>query len=135
MERHPTNQEVCMKHCKYICLLLANCCLATATALAQDYVVWSGGIGADERESAPQQGTKLEFFAEGGKFVAEVKVQVKDSGGKVLVDTVSEGPWLVLNLPAGRYSVLAQVNGAKQGGYIEVDGSTQKFSFMFAMEQ
>lgn len=124
-----------MKPCIRLTLLLATLSLAT-TATAQDgYVVWSGGIGADERETAPQEGTKLVFFAEGGKFVAQVKVQVKDADGKVLVDTTCPGPWLILKLPAGRYQVQAQMpSAAAQGGNIEVlDGKNQEFSFRFTL--
>ena len=116
-----------------ITLVFALSLLPTQVLHAQDYIVWSGGIGLDERETAPKDGTRLVFFAEEGKFVADVKVQVTDAAGKLLVDTVIDGPWLILKLPAGRYRVQAQVNGAAQGGNIEVDSGSQEFGFQFKL--
>jgi hypothetical protein len=114
-------------------VLVAGSLLFTLQLHAQEYVVWSGGIGLDERETAPKDGTKLVFAAEEGKFVANVKVQVMDASGKKLVDTVSDGPWLILKLPAGRYSVQAQVNSAAQGGNIDVSEGNQEFAFKFTL--
>lgn len=113
-------------------------CMQTPVLAAQDTaVLWSGGIGADERETAPKDGTRLVFFAEGGSFVSAVKVQVSDSSGKAVVDTVTNGPWLILRLPAGRYRVKAELEGAAaQGGMIEVaEGSNREFAFQFRLGQ
>lgn len=101
---------------------------------AQSPVLWSGGIGEEERATAPAEGTKLVFFAEGGRFVANVKVQVSDAGGKLLVDTVVDGPWLILRLPAGRYRVQAETGGSRQGGIIEVGEGSREFAFKFSLD-
>jgi len=117
------------KHTLVIATLLA----LSAPAFAQDdVVVWSGGIGTEERDSAPKEGTKLVFFVESGNFLANVQVVVKDSGGHEVVNAVSKGPWMILNLPPGRYHVRASVGEQAQDGVIDVtDGGKKEFAYMF----
>jgi hypothetical protein len=106
--------------------------LLCSVSAAQGVVVWSGGVGTDERESAPTTGTKLVFFVESGSFLSGVQVLIKNANGAEVVNTVSTGPWLILNLPSGRYQVTAtRSEGNAQGGYIDVDGSNQEFAYMF----
>jgi hypothetical protein len=113
-------------------LPLAFASLFSLGTQAQDYIVWNGGITSEERATAPTTGTKLVFFIESGSFLSDVKVRVKDMQGKVLVDTLSEGPWLILNLPAGQYSVRAEVDGSAQGGVITIEeGVSREFGYMF----
>jgi hypothetical protein len=107
--------------------------LLSATASAQNYIVFNGGISQEERATAPNTGTRLVFFVRAGNFLANVSVSVKDSAGQELVNTVTTGPWLILNLPNGRYSVNATIpSGEAQGLSIEVDGSNKEFGFMFS---
>ncbi len=84
------------KHGFVAAMLLLLCGAVTA----QDMVIFNGGVGANERASAPT--------------------------------TVTKGPWLILNLPSGRYHVRATRDGGNaQGGSIVVDGSNQEFAYMF----
>lgn len=108
--------------------------LATLTPVyaAQSRVLFNGGITTDEREAAPQNGTKLEFFVTTGSFLSNIAVTVKDSGGNAVVTTTTAGPWLILDLTPGTYTVQAtRSNGDAQGGMIEVSGDGEKYSFMF----
>ena len=101
-------------------------------AIAQDSaVVWTGGIGTEDRATAPKEGTKLVFFVESGSFLSNVQVSVKDSSGREVVNAVSTGPWMILKLEPGRYSVRATVDGQAQGGQIDVTGGSQEFAYMF----
>ena len=113
-------------------LLLLSCLMFCTALAAQDVVIWNGGISQEDRESAPTDGTRLVFFVEGGSFLSDVQVVVKDGSGGTIVDTVTKGPWLILKLQPGRYSVLAKRDdGAAQGGYITVDGSNREYAYMF----
>lgn len=111
--------------------LLILCCLAPTGLPAQDLVLYNGGVGIGEREEAPKDGVKLEFFAENGAFVAMVDVTVKDSAGEVLVDTVTDGPWLILDLPQGQYTVHAELEDDAESTFIDVNTGNEKFGYEF----
>ena len=99
-------------------------------AAAQNPVIWSGGITVDERAQAPTNGTKLVFFAEDGDFLANVHVIIKDAQGKVVIDTVCPGPWLIVDLPEGTYQARAEV-GEKAQGVAIVSGADGKKEYGF----
>jgi hypothetical protein len=107
----------------------------TQRVAPEDPVVFNGGISSEERASAPQEGTKLEFFLTSGPYLADVHVVVADAAGNELVNTVTDGPWLILDLPNGQYNVQASLNEAQvQGGMITVDERAENFGFMFSAE-
>ena len=117
-------------------VILLSLLLVPGISTAQDYILWNGGIGLDEREQAPSNGTRLVFFADSGSFLAGIKVQLKNMTGTELVNTTTNGPWLILDLPAGQYQVRAVLNDDNaQGGLINVDGSSQEFAYMFPLEE
>ena len=78
----------------------------------------SGGVGHDEaiamRKEAKQYSLSM-FFSEGkrGEFVSDVHLVVKDKTGKIVFNTVSDGPILLVKLPAGDYFVTADMDGKK----------------------
>ena len=74
-------------------------------AMAQD--IWTGGVGIEERELAPQRNTRIQFFVEGGPYLADVHYVLYDERGNRLHEGTADGPWLLLNLDAGTYSVQA----------------------------
>ena len=117
---------------KHFPLLLVLLLMPGLPAAAQDYVVFNGGISTEERATAPDTGTRLVFFVRAGNFLSNVTVLVKDASGRELVNTVTLGPWLILNLPAGRYQVQASIaEGETQSLAIDVDGSSREYGFMF----
>lgn len=85
-----------------------------------------------ERESAPSEGTRLEFFAQSGSYLSDVNVTVTNASGQEVVQTVTEGPWLILDLPDGNYQVRAEVEDrGAQGAQINVGGDQRTWGFMF----
>jgi hypothetical protein len=61
-----------------------------------------------------------------------VQVSIKGADDREVVNTVTDGPWLILNLPNGRYSAQASIApGNVQSGFFDVDGSNRKYGFMF----
>ena len=110
-------------------VLVATLGLGTSLALAEgeNYITWNGGVGIDNRAVAPTTGTKLIFVTDQGRFLADVHVTVKDSEDKTLVDTTTEGPWLILDLPHGTYNVTAEFEGHSESGDIVVDADTEQF--------
>ena len=72
----------------------------------------SGGITADERDAmkpvTKDYNLRLMFALNVGSYVANVKVKITNGKGKTVLDTVSEGPWLYVKLPAGKYKISAE---------------------------
>ena len=116
--------------------MLAMLMIASAAAVAQEApIVFNGGISLEERASAPEEGTKLEFFLAGGPYLADVHVVVEDAAGHAVVDTVTDGPWLILDLPDGQYNVQASLSEDQvQSGMITVDERSERFGYMFSGE-
>jgi hypothetical protein len=65
------------------------------------------GIGKVSRED-PRWKTfpvKLEFAAANGEFLGDPSVTVTDGAGKQVFQAQCDGPWVLIDLPAGAYKV------------------------------
>ncbi len=100
----------------------------------------SGGIHLTEEEEmkalAPGYSVELLFAAHGARppdrYLAGIPVTIKDSSGKVVLETESQGPFLLAKLPPGKYSVSADNDGNVIKRNIQVrGGKTQRFSFVW----
>ena len=69
----------------------------------------SGGVGLDESKallSAEREWPlALRFTQRSGEYVADVRVQITDSHGASVLDTTSRGPYMLVKVRPGRYSV------------------------------
>lgn len=78
----------------------------------------TGGIGSDEsaalKAAAPGYALTLRFASATGTFLASVHVSIRDAAGQTVLDTVSEGPYLLAQLKPGRYRVSASVDGVER---------------------
>jgi hypothetical protein len=78
----------------------------------------SGGIGQEEIDAinAASKNYNLQLtFAEKneGGFLSDVKVQIQDARGRTVLQTVSDGPKLLVKLPQGKYKVDAELANKK----------------------
>lgn len=77
----------------------------------------TGGVGPDEtaamRTAEARYPLSLEFIhkARPREYLADVRVTIKNHAGRNALATNSEGPFLLANLPNGRYTVWAEENG------------------------
>ena len=76
----------------------------------------SGGVGKPEaaamREEARHYPLSMVFSAaKDNEFLANVQVTIKDHAGKEMLSAVSDGPIMLVKLPAGKYTVAAESNG------------------------
>ena len=78
----------------------------------------SGGVGLDARAQlaahARDHDLKLVFATNSGEYLADIPVQIADASGKTMVDQVSHGPWMLVELPPGHYTVQAALNGSSK---------------------
>lgn len=91
--------------------------LAQAVPATQAAFV-SGGVGDDSaaRMAAVDReyNLKLLFAARDGHYLADVAVMIKTEAGGNVLATISEGPFLFVKLPAGKYQVTADYAGNAQ---------------------
>jgi hypothetical protein len=91
-----------------------------------DITYVTGGFGQEEscamKAAAGNYDLMLTFAERDGSYVADVNVQIIDSSGRTVLQTVS-GPLLLVNLPAGKYRIAADYNGATRWRTVSVGGS------------
>lgn len=96
----------------------------------------SGGIGSDEtaaiKAASKDYPLTLQFSASTGAFLASVVVKITDATGRVVLDTTAEGPYLLVNLAPGRYTVDAMLDGISRGTEVTIKaGAPQKRSLIW----
>lgn len=95
----------------------------------------SGGIGKQERgvlqEMEKEYPLKLVFSNRKGEYLSDVIVKVFGQKGDRILTTVSNGPWLFLDLPDGIYNLEASFNSdRKKVSGIQIVKRTQKVVFI-----
>lgn len=79
------------------------------TATGAPYLV--GGVGLEEsdlmRQHAPAFSLAVITAANTGAYLADTKVRIVGPGNSVVLDTVINAPWLLVDLPTGRYTLQA----------------------------
>lgn len=85
----------------------------------------SGGIGASEREAMEavksQYNLRVLFAVAGsGAYLSNIRVQIKDVAGPVLLTTVTIGPWLYANLAPGEYVLTVEHAGQAQTRQVRI---------------
>lgn len=106
---------------------MALCALCALPARGEDPVLQpsmqgsvayvSGGIGDQGqralREVEGQYNLRLLFAVQGsGEYLADIPVRIVDAKGVTVLDAVAEGPFMLVKLPPGVYSVIASNEGA-----------------------
>ena len=78
----------------------------------------TGGIGSSEaesmREAAKDYALEIVFvqkLKQLEEFISDVKVQIQDAQKNTVFDVTTEGPFLLVNLPNGKYVITAEFNG------------------------
>ncbi len=104
-----------------------------ATHTQGDVSYLSGGIGKSEaaaiKHAAKRYPLQLEFLLKAkpkDEYLADVKVKIKDAHDKVVLDAISGGPFLLAQLPAGKYAVSAERDGKVEHRQIEIAPKTHR---------
>ena len=68
----------------------------------------STGVGYDSRINLPHFSLRLVFSTRTGKYIADVDLEILHEGAGKPTRIHSDGPWLAVDLPPGRYKVTAR---------------------------
>jgi hypothetical protein len=101
-----------------LALALGLVCAATAAFAAQDVPFTAGGVtavctGVGSAKDNPEWSSypvKIVLANNAGQDLAAAHFTVA-SGGKTLLETDCDAPWLLLKAPAGRYTATAAIEG------------------------
>ena len=87
----------------------------------------SGGIGKDESTAFEAESRAwplaIQFAVTGGQraqFASDVQVTVRDAAGRTVLETASNGPFLLLRVAPGRYDVEASLQGVARHRKVSV---------------
>jgi hypothetical protein len=100
----------------------------------------SGGVGDGSierlRAISGKFNLKLVFALNSGNYLSGVEVSIMDStGGKTLLAVTTDGPWLLVNLPKGRYRLVATVGDTPIKRDLVIGGAPlQTVNFRWARE-
>ncbi len=101
----------------------ADGCASMKICRANSVKYTSGGVGKGEREileiRARDYNLKIIFALQNGEYLSSVPVEIYGPGGKVLLNTVSKGPWFYADLPPGNYKVTTVHEGKKKVKVVE----------------
>ncbi len=70
----------------------------------------TGGVSEEERDAIREQANGYNLWiwlarSGSGYFLSDVKVNIVDARGQPVLDTVTNGPWLLARVPSGRYTI------------------------------
>lgn len=130
---------------KIIPTLVTLCLAGTLQAQAQAQVPpmkgegatrWvCGGIGSDEstamRAAMKSHPLSLLFARKDGAYLAEVAVTIQRDDGGAPLALRANGPVCLVDVPAGRYTVQATVDGATLKQAVDVSGTPKTADFRF----
>ncbi|AJY14427.1 carboxypeptidase-like regulatory domain-containing protein [Burkholderia dolosa] len=78
----------------------------------------SGGIGKDQSTAFERNESAwplaLRFTGKGGEYLADVHVRIVDRNGAEVLKTDARGPYMLVKLPPGRYTVHASYQGSDE---------------------
>lgn len=99
----------------------------------------SGGTGEESRQRldalAAGFNLKIDFALQSGAYLSGVELGIADKSGRMLLETVTEGPILMVKLPAGSYEVAARIDGKRQQQKLTVvPGKLGKMHFRWPEE-
>lgn len=111
--------------------LLASADSVSIRKSAQGIPYITGGISADEVDAIRPYLSQFNLrviFSEGssGRFITDVNVNLYDTEGKLVFRLVGAQPQLLVNIPAGTYTILASYNGDKQRHKFSVSSDEHK---------
>ncbi|MGA2548637.1 MAG: carboxypeptidase-like regulatory domain-containing protein [Burkholderiaceae bacterium] len=98
----------------------------------------TGGVGDSEdaaiKQMMPQYSVSMTFAERQGDkavYLADVPVSVRDSNGQTVLNIKTNGPYLLVRLPAGRYTLEASHQGRTESRSISVTSAHSSQAVVF----
>ena len=104
-----------------------------------DVAYTSGGVGLDESQALKHAEShwplSLRFTGPGSDYLADVRVQIMDTEGGKVLGTTSRGPYMLVKLRPGRYTVHAAYKDRDQTKAVSVPAKgTTKAAFYWGTQ-
>lgn len=84
----------------------------------------SGGVGADESHALERARSQwplgLNFTGSGSDYLADVQVRIVDSHNAEVLNATSQGPYMLVRVRPGQYTVRASYKGNEQSKSVTV---------------
>ena len=107
--------------------------LTPQTASGIAYI--TGGVTIDERQEMMAQRNNysllLKVAAKSGKYLGDSVVKITDQDGATVFECTTDGPWLLVDLPVGRYTVSATGLNITQSQKILISKKTRREITMY----
>lgn len=99
----------------------------------------SGGVGlesaADIKSHAGQYSLMMTFAWREGNYLADVNVQIQNQRGETTLDIAQAGPFLLVNLPKGQYTIKVDRGGRSFTRRIAIGGAQAKTVFYWPKDE
>jgi hypothetical protein len=93
----------------------------------------SGGVGISERNAMEElerdYNLKLVFAHITGKYLSDITVRIQDTSGNLLLNTTTDGPWLLVRLPVGKVKITAIYQSKSQSRDVKIGLGAIKIFF------
>lgn len=110
--------------------LAATAALAGSGKAAQGAAYVSGGVTDGELLALHRERANYSLWvvtvAKSGAHLADVRVVGRDAPGAVVFDLALDGPWLLIDLPRGRYTLEASLDGEVHKAVVVLGNGQQK---------
>src|SRR5205823_10905269 len=97
----------------------------------------SGGVSSDEADAmkaaAANYPLTLELAVAGPQrdpYIADARVEIRDLQGNAVLNTTTEGPFLLVRLPSGTYKLDVRWNGAEKEATVQVVADRHQHVFL-----
>ena len=113
----------------------SSAALALTTNSANGISYLTGGVTVDERQEMAEQRKNfsllLKFAAKSGRYLGDVAVNITTGKGATVFESTTDGPWLLVNLPAGAYTLKATSGGVSQSQKISIGNNARRELTMY----
>ncbi len=126
--------------CVVLSVLLLGLCSSVVMAAGpgDDPVPYFIGLAVGEEAQQDQARSGVDWtlkiiFADEKtrEYLSDVDLEIFDSLGERVLMLLCDGPWIVIALPAGEYTVRGSYAGTLKERKVKVPGSTMRTEYMF----